>query len=126
VKDIAPALLEFVSRRDIKETSVAAAMENRSWIRQITGGITVPAIMEYLRLWDILTTITLGEGEDKLIWRWTADGTYSSKLAYRALFTAANPVYGCPMIWGTWAPLRVKIFLWLAIRRRHWTADRRR
>ena len=38
VKDIAPALLEFVSRRDIKETTVAAAMESRSWIRQITGG----------------------------------------------------------------------------------------
>ena len=27
------------------------------------------------------------------------------------------------MIWKTWAPLRVKIFLWLAFRRRHWTAD---
>ena len=26
----------------------------------------------------------------------------------------------------TWAPLRVKILLWLAIRGRHWTADRRR
>jgi len=38
VKDIAPTLLEFVTRRDIKETTAAAAMENRSWIRQITGG----------------------------------------------------------------------------------------
>ena len=126
VKDIAPALLEFVSRRDIKETTVAAAMESRSWIRQITGGITVPAIMEYLRLWDILSTITLGEGEDKLIWCWRADGAYSSKSAYRALFMAATPVYGCHLVWETWAPLRVKIFLWLAIRKRHWTADRRR
>jgi hypothetical protein len=53
-------------------------------------GVTVPAIMEYLRLWDILSTITLGEGEDKLIWRWTADGAYSSKSAYRALFMAAT------------------------------------
>jgi len=26
-------------------------------------------------------------------------------------------------MWKTWAPLRVKIFLWLAFRRRHWTAD---
>ena len=28
-------------------------------------------------------------------------------------------------MWKSWAPLRVKIFLWLALRRRHWTADRR-
>ena len=90
------------------------------------GGITVPAIREYLRLWDILSAVTLREGEDKLIWRWTADGAYSSKSAYRALFVAASPVYGCHMVWGTWAPLRVKIFLWLAIRRHHRTADRRR
>ena len=30
------------------------------------------------------------------------------------------------LIWKTWAPLKVKIFLWLAFRRRHWTGDRRR
>lgn len=29
------------------------------------------------------------------------------------------------LIWKTWAPLRVKIFLWLAFKRRHWTRDRR-
>jgi len=29
------------------------------------------------------------------------------------------------LIWKTWAPLQVKIFLWLAFRRRHWTGDRR-
>ena len=98
VKDIAPTLLEFVSRRDIVETTVAAGLENRSWVRQITGGITVPAVVEYLRLWDLLTTITLGTGEDKLIWRWTADGIYSSKSAYRALLAASSPVYGCPLI----------------------------
>jgi hypothetical protein len=95
-------------------------------VRQITGGITVPAVVEYLRLRDLLSTVTLGTGEDKLIWRWTADGLYSSKSAYRALLAASSSVYGYPLIWGTWAPLCVKIFLWLAIRRRHCTADRRR
>jgi hypothetical protein len=99
VKDIAPTLLEFVSRRDIVETTVAAGLDNRSWVRQITGGsITVPAVVEYLRLWDLLTTITLGTGDDKLIWRWTADGLYSFKSASRALLAGSSPVYGCPLI----------------------------
>jgi hypothetical protein len=30
-----------------------------------------------------------------------------------------------PSIWDTWAPLKIKLFLWLAIRKRHWMADRR-
>jgi hypothetical protein len=29
-------------------------------------------------------------------------------------------------ILGAWAPLQVKIFLWLAVRRRHWATNRRR
>jgi hypothetical protein len=37
-----------------------------------------------------------------------------------------GPIPGCDRLWGTWAPLRVMIFLWLALRRRRWTADRRR
>jgi hypothetical protein len=32
---------------------------------------------------------------------------------------------GADLIWGSWAPLRVKLFLWLACRKRVWTADRR-
>ena len=32
---------------------------------------------------------------------------------------------GHRLIWKTWAPLHVKIFLWLAMKRRHWTGDRR-
>ena len=32
----------------------------------------------------------------------------------------------CPIATDTWAPLRVKLFLWLVLRRRHWTADKRR
>jgi hypothetical protein len=32
---------------------------------------------------------------------------------------------GCTQIWKTWAPLRVKIFLWLVVWKRHWTANRK-
>jgi hypothetical protein len=48
------------------------------------------------------------------------------QLAYQALHLGSHLVPGCVRIWETWAPLRVKLFLWLAVRRRHWTTDRRR
>ena len=41
------------------------------------------------------------------------------------LHIGAIKFHGHRLIWKTWAPLRVKIILWLAFRRRHWTADRR-
>jgi len=126
VKDLAPSLLEFVSQRDIKTTTVAEGLAGRAWVRQISGGITTPAILDYLRLWDLVSQTQLSDSDYRLIWRWTADGKYTPKSAYQALLTASHPIPGCSRIWATWAPLRVKIFLWLAIRGRHWTADRRR
>lgn len=125
IKDIAPALIAFVSHRKLHQTTVAAGIHDRSWVRQIQGGITMPATREYLHVWDMVQQVQLNDREDQLVWRWTLDGTYSSKSAYRALHMASHPIPVCAGIWKTWEPLRVKIFLWLAIRGRHWTADRR-
>jgi hypothetical protein len=69
-------------------------------------------------LWDLVSQIQLGYGKDNLIWRWTPDRKYFSKSAY-----ISGP---CSRIGKTWAPLRVKFFLWLAIRGCHRTADKRR
>lgn len=49
-----------------------------------------------------------------------------AKSAYKMLHAGSSPLLGHKLIWRTWAPLKVKILLWLAFRRRHWTADRRR
>jgi len=74
----------------------------------------------------MMTNVQLSEQPDKTIWRWTPDGRYSTKSAYTMLHAGATKFEGHQLIWKTWAPLRVKIFMWLAFRRRHWTADRRR
>lgn len=42
-----------------------------------------------------------------------------------ALHSGTTLLYKANLIWKTWAPLKVKMFLWLAFLRRHWTADRR-
>jgi len=83
------------------------------------------AIHEYLALWDTLQDIQLNDQPDQTVWRWANDGAYSAKSAYYMLHSASTPFLGHKLIWKTWAPLRIKIFLWLAFRRRHWTGDRR-
>jgi hypothetical protein len=41
------------------------------------------------------------------------------------LHAGSTPLLGHKLIWKTRAPLRIKIFLWLAFKCRHWTGDRR-
>ena len=57
--------------------------------------------------------------------KWTPDATYSARSAYNMFFQGSERFEGAKPIWKAWAPLKVKFFMWLAIRRRIWTADRR-
>ncbi|WVZ59726.1 LOW QUALITY PROTEIN: hypothetical protein U9M48_009833 [Paspalum notatum var. saurae] len=126
VQDLAPALASAVSRRALKNLTVADALLDSGWIRGITGGLTVAVIEEYLMLWSSLARVSLQENvDDQIIWKWTSDRQYSAKSAYLALHLGAQEFPGHELIWSTWLPLWVKIFLWLAFRRRLWTADRR-
>lgn len=52
------------------------------------------------------------------------DGCYFAKSAYNIWALLCCPFHRHNLIWKTWALLQVKIFLWLAFQRRHWTRDR--
>ena len=61
---------------------------------------------------------------DRISWRWTTSGVYSAKSCYKALFAGSMIEPSWKLTWKSWAPLRVKISLWLAFQERCWTADR--
>ena len=123
---MAPTLMNFVPKRTANRLTVAEAMPGHHWVQTISGGITVPAAAEYLRVWHAIRDVELNNDPDLLVWRWSPDGSFSVRSAYQALHIGSHPIPGCVRVWEVWAPLRVKLFLWLTLRRRHWTADRRR
>jgi hypothetical protein len=125
VRTLAPTLLQYVSRRNINTLTVATGLANRRWVRQIEGGVSVQATLEYLRVWHVVEAVVLSDTPDRLVWRWQSDGSFSVNSAYLALNHGSHPIPGCVLVWDIWAPARIKMFLWLALRRRHWTADRR-
>ena len=125
VPDIARCLCQFVPPRTRRRQTVRQGLLNRSWVQSISGGVSMQAIHEYLALWDTLQDIQLNDQPDQTVWRWANDGAYSAKSTYYMLHSASTPFLGHKLIWKTWAPLRIKIFLWLAFRRRHWTGDKR-
>jgi hypothetical protein len=57
--DLAPSLYNHVSKRAIKGSTVRDALDNNAWSRDIQGGLTAAALMEYLQLWDILAGVVL-------------------------------------------------------------------
>jgi hypothetical protein len=84
----------FSNVRDSK-ISVAAALVNRRWVRDISGGLSAQAIAKFLHLWDIVEGTNLTEGKvDEAVYRRTANGVFTVKSAYN-MFFLANVKFAC-------------------------------
>ena len=108
-----------------KKRTVQEALVNHAWVSDIQGGLPVGVLIDYLRLWDILSNFQLQpEMEDKHIWRFSANGQYSAKTAYEGFFLGATIFRPWEIIWKTWAPAKCPFFMWLVAHNKCWTADR--
>ena len=73
--------------------------------------------------------VTLGgfqlqNNNDNHVWRFSSNGLFSSKSAYRAFFIGAETFEPWKRVWKSWAAPKCKVFIWLAINNKCWTADR--
>jgi hypothetical protein len=119
IADLAPMVVAAVPRKIQKKRTVEEALINHQWVSDIKGGLSLIGLSEYLHTWDILQEIVLSNEEDQHVWKFDKSGVFSSKSAYRAFFNGAITFEPWKRLWKTW-----KVFLWLAIRNRCWTADR--
>jgi hypothetical protein len=124
VKEIAPSLHACTPKRRRKSRTVADGLQDNRWARDIHGTLGIQEIGEYLQLWQRVEGTLLSQDPDHLCWKWTASGIYSAKSAYLATFQGAIACPAAKHIWRTWAPQKVKFFLWLALQDRCWTAER--
>lgn len=88
VSDIAPYIYQLVPRRVRKLQTVRDGLNNRTWARCISGGLSIPAIFDYLHLWHTVENTQLDDRQDRIIWRWTAVATTQPNL----LTTCCMPV----------------------------------
>jgi len=125
ISELAPRLFAVISKRRIKQHTVKEALNNRAWITDIQGAITVGVMVDVLQLWDILSDVVLQpEREDKHIWRFSSSGQYSAKAAYEGFFLGATLFAPWERIWKTWAPPKCRFFMWLVAHNKCWTSDR--
>ena len=85
--EVAPNLFKTVSKRTAKRRTVAQALQNISWVRDINGALTMQVLVEYLQVWDLVDVIILQQDvPDQFKWKLTLSGSYNSKSAYSAFF----------------------------------------
>ena len=69
IENLAPTVFACVPPRIRKNRTVAEALNNGEWPREIQGGLSWAGIREFLQLWDCLIEIVLTDQEDRHIWR---------------------------------------------------------
>lgn len=102
-------------------------MTDNKWAWDAVAVPTARFIARFVRLWSLLEHVNLDDlAEDRMEWRWSSDGQYSSSSAYRAFFSGRTTMRGMNKLWATSAPPKVKFFFWLALHGRLWMVERRK
>ena len=72
-----------------KSITVARGLRDHRWANSFWVPLPLlqQQVSEFVELWTRLGVITLTEGTaDSIVWRWTADGSYSARSAYNIQF----------------------------------------
>ena len=123
-KDMAPLIYSISTS---KNATVSKALYNNWWISKINmdEGLTVDHITQYIALWGKLENVHLAPDEpDSIVWKLSNNGCYSAKSAYMAQFLSLTSSVMPTLVWKPWAPPKCKLFAWLVLQNRIWTADR--
>jgi hypothetical protein len=88
-----------VDRRSVKSRTVAEALEDIAWVRDIRSPLSLVGIQQYLVLWDFLEEVALNDDEDKHEWRHEASGCFSPASCYKILFMGSITFERCFFGW---------------------------
>jgi hypothetical protein len=127
VAALAPELLLLVRPGLRRSRVLRDGLPNRAWVRDIAGTLTVDAVVQFLRLWGTIAVanVHVVPGNcDGFKWKWSSDGAFCSRSAYRTFFAGQVALPGAAQLWHSFAPMKFRFHGWLALWQRCWTADR--
>jgi hypothetical protein len=105
---LAPVVVVVVPLRIQKKRTVEKVLTNQQWILDISGGLSMVDLFEYLHIWDIMQEIELSNEEDRHTWRFDQTREFSSKSAYRAFFNGNITFEPWKRLWKSWTPVKCK------------------
>jgi hypothetical protein len=111
ISELALRLFGIIPKRLAQKRTVKEALSNARWIDDIQGALTVEALSDYLRLWEMLSGFELHpDREDKQIFSIAPDGRYSARSACKGLFMGSCYFGHYKRVWKTWAPPKCRFF----------------
>jgi hypothetical protein len=126
VGDIAPLVCAMVSNARASKRLVKDALLDHKWISNIRGSLSSEGLGQCLMLLSVVCTLIRDvEVPDRFVWPWLKSGQYTARSTYKALCWGAERMEGAGAISCSSAPLRCKLFAWLALQARLWTTERR-
>jgi hypothetical protein len=69
IKDLAPLVFSKVDKKLTSSRTMAQALINGQWIRDIKLPLTLVGMQQYLLLWDSLREVFLSPETDQHVWR---------------------------------------------------------
>ncbi|XP_020109325.1 uncharacterized protein LOC109724810 [Ananas comosus] len=119
-----PKIYQISNRRYLKVSEVLTE-DGWNWngIFGIDSEILIGLEDDIAELKDRLSHFYLGQSPDQIFWRWSSNRLFSVKSTYLALTDGGTRDPGLNEIWGLHIPLKVKVFCWLALKKRLPTTD---
>ena len=91
----------------------------------VPQGFEIDDIQQFVSLWEMVSEVNLhNDVPDTIAWKFTSDGAYSAKSAYKMQFEGIVSTSLDATVWQAWAPPKCNFFAWLVLQNRIWTADR--
>jgi hypothetical protein len=116
VSDIAPMLAIRVDTRTRNSRTVARAFTEERWVLVIQPQTSVGALLQMVHLRHAIAMVQRDEqSEDSFAWPRDPSGGYTAKCTYTQLNHGGIRFPTATGIWRSWAPLKCKIFAWLAV-----------
>ena len=85
IQELAPAVYDRISKRTRQSRTVADALTDSTWARDIGPDMDEQALAQFLGLWPQVESVTLlDHTPDKLTWSWEKDRVFSARSAYAA------------------------------------------
>ena len=114
--DIAPLLVALVPARTANRCTVCQALDDASWTQDFEANTSFTTLTQLMHLVHAINTVPRDPDQpDSFTWPLTTSGSYSAKSVYQYLCSelTRSPTASCT--WRSWAPLKCKLFVWLAL-----------
>lgn len=119
-KELAPNLYK---QARLKYHTVHKELSNSNWIRNLRNLNSETLIEEFVLLFATISDIQLTEEKDRIRWRWTPNGIYTTASAYQVQFCGSYLDFRASTLWQAQTEPKCRFFAWLATHDRVQTAE---